>query len=53
VSTSRIVERFAEIGGPGESARNTGGAMPRSGVNQEIIRENDDNHLRIQSSSWN
>jgi len=49
VSASMIVERSPEVGGSVESACNTGGATPRSGINWAIIRENDDNYLRIQS----
>jgi hypothetical protein len=34
VSASSIVERSAEMGGPGESARNTGALTPTSTVKQ-------------------
>jgi hypothetical protein len=32
ISASRMVERSAEMGGPGESARNIGGAIPGTSI---------------------
>lgn len=39
VSASRIVERSAKIGGPGESARKTGAVVPKLSVNEMHYRE--------------
>ena len=45
VSVSRIIDRSAEIGGPGGKARKTGAGTPKSKFNKYMINENGNNYL--------